>query len=97
MEPLLKLVDLYSTVSRVKFNQIPPFALQKCSEHLNFFNEASLKALLDSEGFTLLESGVMSVASVGPVSRILYGLATIARDSLPSATNSSFVSSVPSR
>jgi hypothetical protein len=97
MEPMLKLVDLYSTVARVKFNHIPPLALQKCSEHLNFFNEASLKALLDSEGFALLESGVMSVASIGPVSRILYGLATIARDPLPSSTESSFVSHVPSR
>ena len=28
-------------------DRIPPFVLQKGSEHLNFFTEASLKALLD--------------------------------------------------
>lgn len=97
VEPLLKLVDLYSTVSRVKFNQIPPLALQKCSEHLNFFNEASLKALLDGEGFALEESGVLSVSSSGPVGRILYGLATIAPDPVPSSTESSLMSSATSR
>jgi hypothetical protein len=82
--PLLKLVDLYSTISRVKFNQVPPLGLQKCSEHLNFFNEASLKALLASEGLDLLESGVVPVASSGPVGKILYGLASIAREPVTS-------------
>jgi hypothetical protein len=97
MGPVLKLVDLYSTVMRVKFNKIPPLALQKCSEHLNFFNERSLKALLDSEGFELLESGVLSVFSGGPVSKILYGLASSAPEPVPSSTSSSFVSSALSR
>jgi len=73
--PLLQLVDLYSTVARVKFDFIPPLGLQKCSEHLNFFTDMSLGALLKSEGFELLESGVASHASCGPISKILYGLA----------------------
>jgi hypothetical protein len=78
IRPLLLLADLYSTICRVKFDRIPPLALQKCSEHLNFFNEPSLKAVLQNEGFELLESGVLSVESSGPVSRILYGLARVA-------------------
>src|SRR6185312_8900246 len=56
VKPLLTMVDLYSTVFRVKFGQIPPLGLQKCSEHLNFFNKQSLEALLKSEGFAVLES-----------------------------------------
>ena len=95
--PLLKLVDLYSTVCRVKFNRIPPLALQKCSEHLNFFTESSLKALLDSEGFELLESGIAPVRSSGPVSKILYGLASIARDQVSPSVDSSVMSSALSR
>ena len=81
--PFLHLVDLYSTAFRIKFNTIPPLGLQKCSEHLNFFNEPSLKALLKSEGFELLESGVVpfDAGKAGNrtiLNRILYGLARIA-------------------
>lgn len=75
--PLLTLVDFYSTVFRVKFDQIPPLGLQKCSEHLNFFNKPSFEALLNSEGFALLGSDVLSVHTNGPVNRILYGLAAL--------------------
>ena len=93
MGPLLKLVDLYSTVCRVKFNRIPPFALQKCSEHLNFFTESSLKALLDSEGFELLGSGIAPVHSSGRVSNILYGLASLLETRSSPSIDSSFMSS----
>ena len=75
MGPLLKMVDFYSTVARVKFNTIPPFGLQKCSEHLNFFTPASLKALLERNGLELIESDTAACASKGPVQHILYGLA----------------------
>jgi hypothetical protein len=83
MEPLLQAVDLYSTIFRIKFDRIPPLGLQKCSEHLNFFNESSLEALLKSEGFALLESGVLAfdAGKAGNrtiLNRILYGLAQIA-------------------
>jgi Methyltransferase domain len=78
-QPLLQLVDLYSTAVRVKLDLIPPLGLQKCSEHLNFFNDRSLQRLLDSAGF-----GVAPVTSVGRVSRILYGLARISPDGEPS-------------
>lgn len=73
--PLLVAVDFYSTVGRVKGNLIPPLGLQKCSEHLNFFTESSLKVLLEKNGFTLLECGTASFESRGPISKILYGLA----------------------
>ncbi len=78
VEPLLQMVDFYSSVARIKFDFIPPLGLQKCSEHLNFFNEKSLQALLDSEGFELLDSGIGTISTRGPVSRILYGLARVA-------------------
>jgi Methyltransferase domain len=80
MEPLLQLVDLYSTICRIKLDKIPPLGLQKCSEHLNFFNQSSLKALLKSEGFESLESDVVpfEAGEAGNrtiLNRILYGLA----------------------
>jgi hypothetical protein len=75
MGPLLKIVDFYSTVARVKFNTIPPLGLQKCSEHLNFFTPASLKALLERNGLELIEAETAACASKGPVQRILYALA----------------------
>ncbi len=84
-KPLLQLVDLYSTVARVKFDLVPPLGLQKCSEHLNFFNERSLQKLLDSAGFELLDSGVAPVTCCGPVSKILHGLARVVPDAPRSA------------
>jgi methyltransferase family protein len=79
--PLLQLVDLYSTAARIKLNAVPPFGIQKCSEHLNFFNKSSLQALLQGEGFELLDSAIASVVSFGPVGRILFALARIAHGS----------------
>jgi len=74
-EPVLRLVDLYSTVARLKLNFVPPLGLQKCSEHLNFFNERSLQKLLESAGFELIDSGIAPVSSSSGLSRVLYGLA----------------------
>jgi Methyltransferase domain len=81
--PMLQMVDLYSTVFRIKFDKIPPLGLQKCSEHLNFFNESSLEALLKSEGFEVLECGVapFDAGKTGKrtiLNRILYGLGRLA-------------------
>jgi hypothetical protein len=80
IEPLLRMVDFYSTVARLKLNFIPPLGLQKCSEHLNFFNESSLQKLLERAGFELVDSGVVPVTTCNGVSRILYGLARITQD-----------------
>ena len=88
-KPLLQMVDLYSTISRIKFDLVPPLGLQKCSEHLNFFNERSLQKLLDSAGFELLNSGVLPVTSRGQVSqKILYGLARVVSDARRSPADS---------
>ena len=76
--PLLTAVDFYSTVCRVKFNYNLPFGLHKCSEHLNFFNEQSLRVLLERAGYEIIECGRAYTHSPGPVSRILYGLVRIA-------------------
>jgi hypothetical protein len=75
---LLTAVDFYSTVCRVKFNCNLPLGLHKCSEHLNFFNEQSLRALLERAGYAIIECGRAYSHSPGPVSRILYGLVRIA-------------------
>jgi hypothetical protein len=77
LNPLLKLVDLYSTVARVKFNMVPPLGLQKCSEHLNFFTRKSLLTLLEGNGFELLDSGTATVASNGPIGEVLFTLARL--------------------
>lgn len=74
---LLQLVDLYSTVARVKFNFIPPIGLQKCSEHLNFFTNKSMAALLNRAGFELLETGATEQTPYGTPSKVLYHLATL--------------------
>jgi hypothetical protein len=79
-EPLLQLVDLYSTIARITLDLVPPLGLLKCSEHLNFFNERSLQKLLNSAGFELLDSGVAPVTSCGRVSKILHGLARVHPD-----------------
>lgn len=48
--PLLTAVDLYSTVARTKLDAIPPLGLVKLHEHINFFDEQSLRALFDRCG-----------------------------------------------
>lgn len=53
---LLKMVDFYSTVFRIKFNTVPPLGFIKLHEHINFFNEASLRALLERCGFSVVGS-----------------------------------------
>jgi methyltransferase family protein len=51
--PLMKLVDFYSTAFRVRSCRIPPLGILKCHEHLNFFNEQSMTALLHRAGMDL--------------------------------------------
>ena len=75
--PLLTAIDFYSTVCRVKFDRNLPLGIHKCSEHLNFFNEESLRALLERSGYELFECGTAKTETPGPVGRILYGLARV--------------------
>lgn len=44
-------VDFLSTVARTQISWLPPLGLLKVSEHVNFFDEGSLRSLLTSEGF----------------------------------------------
>lgn len=52
--PLLTLADFYSTAARIRLNTMPPFGVVKCHEHLNFFNEQSMKALLGRADMEML-------------------------------------------
>jgi SAM-dependent methyltransferase len=54
-------VDFYSTIARVRLGGIPPLGLIKCHEHLNFFDERSMKALLERMGFAIIDSRIESI------------------------------------
>jgi hypothetical protein len=45
--PVLTAMDLYSTACRLRFDVVPPFGFVKLHEHVNFFDVASLRALLE--------------------------------------------------
>ncbi|HTB22400.1 MAG TPA: methyltransferase domain-containing protein [bacterium] len=49
-----KVLDFYSTLFRVKTGVVPPLGYLTLHEHINFFNETSLAALLKAEGFEVL-------------------------------------------
>jgi SAM-dependent methyltransferase len=51
-------VDFYSASARIRLNHIPPFGLVKCHEHLNFFNNNSMTALLERTGFEAVDSKI---------------------------------------
>ena len=51
---LLRLVDLYSTVFRIRRGTIPLGGFLKASEHINFFTVRSLDALMRRMGFQVL-------------------------------------------
>jgi hypothetical protein len=75
LPPLLELVDFYSTVVRVRRNAIPPLGIIKCHEHLNFFNEKSLDALLRSAGFEVLTCGAAPSPTFMASGKVLQALA----------------------
>jgi hypothetical protein len=52
--PFLTLLDFYSTAARVRWDIIPPLGFMKCHEHLNFFNERSMFALLRRVGLEMI-------------------------------------------
>lgn len=58
-------VDFLSTALRVKFGIVPPFAIVKLHEHINFFHERSLEALASRAGFEVvgLERQVFATGS----------------------------------
>lgn len=54
--PFLILADFYSSAARVRWDIIPPLGFMKCHEHLNFFNEQSMGALLRRAGMRMAAS-----------------------------------------
>lgn len=46
----LRAMDLYSTAFRLRFNVVPPLGFVKMHEHINFFDERSLRAMLEACG-----------------------------------------------
>lgn len=54
--PFLIVADFYSTAVRVRWDAIPPLGFMKCHEHLNFFNEQSMGALLRRAGLAMVAS-----------------------------------------
>jgi hypothetical protein len=75
--PALTAIDFFSTVVRLKTNLIPPLGIMKCHEHLNYFNEKSLEALLRSAGFEVLECTTARVPSYMSTGRMLQALARV--------------------
>jgi SAM-dependent methyltransferase len=61
--PAVVAMDFYSTAFRVKFGWIPPLGFLKCHEHLNFFNQKSMAALLHRAGFEVVDSKVDCLGS----------------------------------
>lgn len=52
VKPLLTAFDLYSTAFRTRLGTLPPLGFVKLHEHVSFFDERSLAALLERAGFT---------------------------------------------
>jgi hypothetical protein len=73
--PALTAMDFFSTVVRLKTNFISPLGLMKCHEHLNFFNEKSLNAILQAAGFDVLECATARSASYLASDQVVYALA----------------------
>jgi SAM-dependent methyltransferase len=77
--PALVAMDFYSSASRIKLGFIPPFGFAKCHEHLNFFNQKSIAALLDRAGFEIIDSKIDFVASYPARSETLLVMARLRR------------------
>jgi SAM-dependent methyltransferase len=75
VRPALIAVDFYSAAARVRLEHIPPLGLIKCHEHLNFFNQESMNALLQRAGFEVIDSKIESVAKYPAKVESLYTLA----------------------
>jgi hypothetical protein len=70
-------VDFYSAAARIRLDHIPPLGLIKCHEHLNFFNNKSMTALLERTGFEVVDSRIECVAKYPARVESLYTLARL--------------------
>ena len=75
--PALIAVDFYSAAARIRLEHIPPLGLVKCHEHLNFFNQKSMTALLQRAGFDVVDANVVNVAKYPAKVESLYVLARL--------------------
>ncbi len=75
--PALIAVDFYSAAARIRLEHVPPLGLVKCHEHLNFFNQKSMSALLQRAGFEVVDSKVVNVAKYPAKVESLYTLARL--------------------
>jgi hypothetical protein len=75
---LLRGVDFYSSVFRLKVGIVPPLGFPKLSEHINFFSVTSLGQAFDRSGFELLKVGESSTLGQG---RTVDSIACLARAS----------------
>jgi hypothetical protein len=73
--PLLTAVDLYSTALRVQTNTLPPLGFAKLHEHINFFDERSVRALLVRCGFDVVTTETTHIRSASGVDTVLVALA----------------------
>lgn len=73
--PLLTAVDLYSTLFRVRYDTLPPLGFLKMHEHLNFFDERSLRALLERSGLEALVVAPQIIRSSLGLTTVLSALA----------------------
>lgn len=79
---LLKAVDFYSAIGRIRLNRIPPLGFVKCHEHLNFFDEKSLRALLSRSGFKTFGTKLETVVKYPSKSETITGVARLETSSL---------------
>ncbi len=73
--PLLVAVDLYSTLFRTKYETMPPLGFVKMHEHINFFDERSLRRLLERCGFETIALERLVVRSTLGETPVLSALA----------------------
>jgi SAM-dependent methyltransferase len=48
-------LDFYGTAARVKLGMVPPLAIPRIHEHINYFTVRSLRLALEGEGFRVLQ------------------------------------------
>jgi hypothetical protein len=70
-------VDFYSAAARIRLEHVPPPGLIECHEHLNFFNQKSMSALLQRAGFEVIDSKVENVAKYPANVESLFVLARL--------------------
>ncbi len=75
---LFSVFDFFSTTVRLKLNFIPPLGFMRLHEHISFFNEKSLTALLEKNGFSIIHCDVIAEKSVLGNKKVLVCLARVA-------------------